>query len=101
MATPPQHRPHDDDANEPDNFPFRRDPDDIDLASNDLESVDLVECPRCHKFCLRDYAHCPRCQASLASATINRKPLWYLLTVTIVLGLIILFWILQNYDRAR
>ncbi|MEI8195778.1 MAG: hypothetical protein WCI73_07715 [Phycisphaerae bacterium] len=100
MAATPRHPPHDPADDEPENFSFRRDdnaPDDTDLASNDLESVDLVECPRCHKYCLRDYAHCPRCQAALAAATVNRKPLWYLLTFAIILGLVLAFWILQNY----
>jgi hypothetical protein len=91
---------HEDDRSGPDDD-ARDWPADADLASNDLESVDLVQCPRCHKFCLSDYANCPRCQQPLTHPNSGRKPLWFVLTVAVVLGLVILFWVLQYYAPAR
>ena len=95
---PPPNSSDGQDNDEPENYPFRRD--DTELQSNDLESVDLVQCPRCHKYCLSVYDQCPRCRAALASATVNRQPLWFVLTVAVILGMIVFYWVLQLYSLA-
>lgn len=97
-----------DDTNNPLKFPGRdpnedsRDlPMDADLLSNDLQSAEFVQCPKCQKFCLVDYPRCPRCGSSLKSSNVDRQPLWYVLTVALVLGMIIFYWILQIYSPTH
>ncbi|MEI8195779.1 MAG: hypothetical protein WCI73_07720 [Phycisphaerae bacterium] len=102
MADTSSHSPYDDtDDDVPENYSFHADaaPDDADLKvpPDDLGADDLVKCPRCHKYCLNVYDLCPRCKAALTVVS-RHQPRWYLLTVALVLGLIIIVWILQNYS---
>lgn len=76
------------------NYPFHDSDDGPDGADVDRpKSADFIQCPRCKKYIYAEAVYCPKCRYCLLEEP-QRKPLWFILTVIIILVIILLFWVL-------